>query len=232
MWWEFVYEPTTLFSLKASAATNSAGKALFCPSPYSVKMALLNAICTYDMVDTAIQYFDLIKSLKIEFALSEYIVLNNCFLRIVKKDDHPQDKQRDLFIHTVGFREYLYLSGNIKIGINSNLLKDEDNLNFLIHYLARINYFGKRGCFFQFKNVSDYPLQELTKEYSRELTDKNYFSDGRTKLLSKVDDFGPKVTFEKVSNFSKEKTDRILKIICLPFRVLKSNKNFSILKRT
>jgi hypothetical protein len=112
------------------------------------------------------------------------------------------------------------------------LLKDEDNLNFLIHYLSRINYFGKRGCFFQFKNVSDYPLQELTKEYSREITDNIFFNDGRSKILNKIDDFGLETTFENANNYSKEKTKRIPKIICLPYKVLKSNKNFTLLKRT
>ena len=48
MWLEIIYKPTSLFSLKLSSSTNSAGKTLPCPSPYSVKMALLNAIITYE----------------------------------------------------------------------------------------------------------------------------------------------------------------------------------------
>ncbi|MBN2571403.1 MAG: hypothetical protein JXA68_04690 [Ignavibacteriales bacterium] len=233
MWWEFVFEPTTLFSLKASDATNAAGKALLCPSPYAVKMALLNAICTYDKVDTAVQYFDLIKSLKIEFALPEYIVVNNCFLRIMQesRSETRQVNPNVMFKSTVAFREYLYLSGDIKIAINSDLLLEKHSLNFLKSYFAKINYFGKRGCFFQLKYFSDNAISELPTEYTRELTDKNYFSDGRANILSKVDDFGDKATFEKVNNFSKEKTDRVFKIICLPFKVFKSNKEFSILER-
>ena len=46
MWLAVSYQPTSLFSLKLSSATNSAGKSLPVPSPYAVKMALLNAIIT------------------------------------------------------------------------------------------------------------------------------------------------------------------------------------------
>jgi hypothetical protein len=234
MWWEFIYEPTTFFSLKASEATNSASKALLCPSPYSVKMALLNAICTYDTVATAIQNFELIKSLKMEFALPEYITVNNCFLRIMQ-ESRSEDRKvnpNKMFKSTVAFREYLYLCGDIKIAISSELLSEKDNLSFLIRYLARINYFGKRGCFVQLKNISDNPISILPNEYSRELADTNYFTDGRAKILNKVDDFGTKATFEKVSNFSNQNTDRISRIICLPYKVLKSNKNFTLLERS
>ncbi|MCK9425922.1 MAG: hypothetical protein M0Q21_07795 [Ignavibacteriaceae bacterium] len=234
MWWEFVYEPTTLFSLKASEATNAAGKALLCPSPYAVKMAILNAVCTYDSTETAIQYFDLIKSLKMEFALPEYIVVNNCFLRIMQESRSETRKENPniMFKSTVAFREYLYLPGEMKIAISSEALMEQQNLDFIRKYLAKINYFGKRGCFFQLKSFSDNPIDELSKEYSREIMDKNYFTDGRSKVLNKVDDFGAKATFGKVNNFSNEKTERISKIICLPFKVIKSNKNFTLLQRT
>ena len=234
MWWEFVYEPTTMFSLKASEATNAAGKALLCPSPYSVKMSLLNAVCTYDTTETAIQYFDLIKSLKMEFALPEYIVVNNCFLRIMQesRSENRKESPNIMFKSTVAFREYLYLPGEMKIAISSEALKEKQNLDFIRTYLAKINYFGKRGCFFQLKSFSDSPLTELSNEYSREIIDKNYFNDGRPKVLNKVDDFGAKATFRKVSNFSSEKTERISKIICLPYKIIKSNKNFSLLERT
>jgi len=40
------YMPTALFSLKDSNATNSGAKALFLPSPYAIKMAILNQAIT------------------------------------------------------------------------------------------------------------------------------------------------------------------------------------------
>lgn len=40
------YIPTSLFSLKDSNSTNSGAKSLFLPSPYTVKMAILNQAIT------------------------------------------------------------------------------------------------------------------------------------------------------------------------------------------
>lgn len=45
------YLPTALFSLKDSNSTNSGAKSLFLPSPYSIKMALLNQIITIEGVE-------------------------------------------------------------------------------------------------------------------------------------------------------------------------------------
>ena len=43
MWMVARYAPTALFSLKPAAATSSGGKTLICPTPFSIKMALLDA---------------------------------------------------------------------------------------------------------------------------------------------------------------------------------------------
>ena len=233
MWWEITYEPTSLFSLKASEATNAASKSLLCPSPYSVKMALLNAVCTYDSIKAAEDNFDLIKRLNMEFALPEYIVTNNCFIRVMQESRSETRKENPniMFKSTVAFREYLYLSGHIKIAVSRSPNLAEDELKFLKKYFAKINYFGKRGCFFQFKEISSSRIEELTSEYSREITDNNYFSDGRPKILNRVDDFEANVTFASVSNYTKEKTQRISRIICLPYQVIKSSKSFTLLKR-
>ena len=41
MWWITNFEPVTMFSLKAAAATSTGGKSLLLPTPFSFKMALL-----------------------------------------------------------------------------------------------------------------------------------------------------------------------------------------------
>jgi len=149
MWFEFVYQPTTLFTLKASDATNSAGKSLLSPSPYAVKMALLNAICTFDSVSAAAeQHFVLIRDLEIQFALPEYIAVNNCFIKIIKEDDHPRGPE-DLFKSTVAFREFVYFSGELKIAVKLPPNFIQSQIEFLKRYFVRINYFGKQASLYQ-----------------------------------------------------------------------------------
>ena len=233
MWWEIEYQPTTLFSLKKSEATNAAGKSLLLPSPYSVKMALLNAICTYDTIELAKENFELIKDLQMEFSLSEYIVVNNCFIRIMQESRAETRKENPniLFKSTVAFREYLFYSGKIKIAFKDPT-RNVEKLTFLKKYFYKINYFGKRSCFFQMISFSENPLNELPQDYSRAINDLAYLSDGRQKILCKVDDFGKNVSFENVSSFSDEKTERISKVICLPYKSTKSNKNFTLFERS
>ncbi len=45
MWLTSEYVATALSSLKASSATSSGGKALLAPTPYALKMALLDVAC-------------------------------------------------------------------------------------------------------------------------------------------------------------------------------------------
>lgn len=203
MWIEFVFQPTSLFSLKASDATNSASKSLLSPSPYSVKMALLNAICTFDSVKTAERYFTFIRDTEMQFSLPEFIVVNNCFIKIVKKDDHPK-KPEDLFISTVAFREFVYFSGEIKIAVKIQENSTVEQIEFLKSNFCKINYFGKRASFFQFTKWTDEPIYELPIEYSRGIDDP-LFKDNRHKIIMKVDDFSPDITFNSVNSYSNEK---------------------------
>ncbi len=229
MWLEFIYQPTTLFTLKASDATNSAGKSLLNPSPYAVKMALLNAICTFDSVSVAEDNFDLIRDLEIQFALPEYIAVNNCFIKIIKKDDHPKGPE-DLFKSTVAFREFIYFAGDLKVAVQLPANFTQSQVDFLNRYFLRINYFGKRASFFQLISIPQDSISELGHEYSRDIKDKS-FHDGRAKILMKVDDFDNDIKFENVNTYSDKKTKRVSKIIFLPFNMVKANKNFTILQR-
>jgi hypothetical protein len=228
MWLEIVYKPTSLFSLKQSNATNSAAKTLLCPSPYAVKMALLNAIITYDSVEIAKKYFNSIKELEMQFYLPNEVVVSNCFVKILKeKRSESRVNEWDTYQSTVAFREYAHLNEDLKIAINISEIKSE-NIEMFKKWFMRINYFGKRGCFFQFTKTVEteiLPLgysQNLGSEIPR-LTSSN--------IMLLMDDFGKKDTFDKVNTYSLDKTDRSPKIFLFPYQIVKSNKNFTLYRR-
>ena len=232
MWLELVYKPTSLFSLKQSSATNSAAKTLLCPSPYAVKMALLNAIITYDSLEAAQKHFNLIKDLEMRFCLPKTISVNNCFLKIKKKKrSDSRGNEKGTFQSTVAFREYVYLDGYLKISVN---LQENNNngaeTDLLKRWCPRINYFGKRGCFFQFLRFNPEEIHHLSKEYSKILNSENLDLDSPN-IIFPMDDFGKKATFDKVNTYSSSKTDRESKMFLFPYYVSKSNKNFTIYKR-
>lgn len=252
MWLKIKYSPTTLFSLKNSSATNSAGKSLLTPSPYSVKMALLNAIITYDSLDTAQANFSLIRDLEMRFSIPNSLIVNNCMIKIQKPKRHDISKkeksnlkekgfsedeikqlqrrrmEEDPIGDTVAFREYVYLNDNIEIAIDLNaeriILLEE--IEFLKKWFIHINYFGKKGCFFQF--ISADVVEEL--EESKFCT---IISDGfKSGVFMKMDDVDKKADFESMNNYnSKKKAKRINTIYTFPISIKKTSKTYSFYER-
>lgn len=226
------YLPTALFSLKDSHSTNSGAKSLFLPSPYSVKMALLNQIITIEGVETFNQrevevtkgkkkkielqeaeFFEKIRDAKISYYLQQGsgFCVNNTFVKILK----PAREEAG-FQETVSFREYIQITQPIEI-IFENL--DESAASYLKKFLHKINYFGKRGCFFQFLEYNDNPSVANVLQFDSK--------KGLTGILQKYDDFDEQVTFEMVNNYSGKSTKRKEEIWVLPLKSKSSSKSYS-----
>lgn len=209
------FRPTTLFSLKDSNSTNSGAKALFLPSPYSIKMAIINQAITCGNIDfNDKKVFEKVRDVKISYFLAGNYCVNNCFIKILKP------KRDDVgFQETVAFREYIYISNDIVIIFE---VADETHKQIWQNYLHRINYFGKRGCFFQFIEYSDNPPESNVLEFNS----KNIAEIGG--ILQQYDDFDPKATFDNVNNYSSVAAKRSQRIFILPLTFKKSSKNYSL----
>lgn len=232
MWIEVHYKPTTLFSMKLSSATNSAAKSLPCPSPYAVKMALLNAIITYESIDRVMKYFSLIRDMDMRFALPDKWVVNNCLVRILKDNDHakPEEKILKPFKQTVAFREYVYLSDTLKIAIKLTQSQDmfrKVNVRLLEKWFSRINYFGKRGCFFQYEGYDE--LSELSDDYSS-IMGSETLAPG---IMFPLDDVSGDAQLKNMNNFDYSTKDakRIKRIYIFPYRQISVNKNYTCYER-
>ncbi len=214
-----IFQPTTLFSLKDSNSTNSGAKSLFIPSPYAIKMAILNQAITIDGIDFGIgkeknKWFHIVRDTEITYFLNGSFCVNNCFVKILK----PSRSKPGEVQETVSFREYIHINEPIEIIFS---LKNKGEAAFLKQYIHRINYFGKRGCFFQFL------------EYKEATSEPNVDTFGATipsteGLLQQFDDFGEKFLFEHVNNYggkSSNKRQNVIKI--LPLLRQSSSKSFT-----
>lgn len=224
-----IFQPTTLFSLKESNSTNSGAKSVLLPSPYAIKMALLNQIITLEGVDfvkdlekangkfaNVSKFFKFIRELQIDYHISNEnaFVVNNSFVKILKPERDDPGFQR-----TVSFREYVYIKGNLELIFTA---KSEEQANFLKKYIHKINYFGKRGSFFQF---IEYRTQ------SSETNVKTFDSKGLgAGMLQSYDNFDKEVTFEQVNNYSSSATKRKQEIKIIPVSLAGTSKGFSIYK--
>jgi hypothetical protein len=216
-----IYKATALFSLKNSNSTNSGAKSLLLPSPYSLKMALINqAISVGGDLDNLnsknSSMFQIIRDIKVSYYLAPntYFSISNSFIKILKPD-----RDGDGFKPTVAFREFIHVSNSIEIIIETQNIECKI---YLQKYLHKINYFGKRGSFFQFISYSDTPNTANVTLFNP----KSQIGG----LLQEYDDFNPKATFDSINNYSPTKTKRDKHLLCIPVQLLSSSKSYSIYK--
>lgn len=210
-----IYQPTNLFSLKESNSTNSGAKSLLIPSPYSIKMALFNQAITIDGKEVfegkKSKEFAFIKDAQISYRVSGSFCVNNCFVTI-----QSYRNERKEFTGKPSFREYIYLSDNIEIIFD---VKDDEAKQYLQKYLHRINYFGKRGCFFQFVGYRANPSEPNIKEFN--------VSDFSAGILQEFDDISLKAQFKNIDNFDSFSAQREKKILVIPVRNENSSKSYT-----
>lgn len=227
MWLIINYKPINLFSLKDSRATSMGGKSLISVSPYAVKMAIISNYIQLYSVEDLEDNFDWIKGLAIKTKLPKDIVVNNCFLRIqkLKREENKKDTDDSIFQSSVAFREYIYFGGNLEMAINIKRLS-KDQIDKLETVLMHINYFGKRGSFFQIIPLEGKFFKEsgdLEDGFGEELSKSKYLNG----LVYLMDDFGSKIkSFDNVNSYSKSSTDRLPVKYCFPYGLVSSSKSY------
>ncbi len=227
-WLTVSYQPVSLFSLKRSDATSMAARSNFVPTPYSIKMALLKVLLE-NQGNTHESDFDVwiknefawIRDLQIYVSPPERLVVNrNGYkLRYYDQTTDKVDKNRTTVAMQDGFvfREWVFQEGLLKICCGETDKSKE--LEFLF---SQINYFGKRGCFFQY-------LPDQTEETANAL----FLSEpdlGFT--IQPMDDLGEKTTFSKINPFSTQKAalekDRVIKPGFLPLKLIATSTRYDL----
>jgi hypothetical protein len=215
------YLPTSLFSLKDSNSTNSGAKSLFLPSPYAIKMAILNQAITIggeleELEKKKSLHFSFVRDAKVSFYIEadSFFAVNNSFIKILKPA-----RDGGGFGQTVAFREYLYLSKPLEIIFE---VESNEQMEYLKKYLHKINYFGKRGCFFQFVEYMEAPNEANVLKFNVE---KMPFG-----IMQEYDDFDSKMSFDNVNSFSLSITKRKKEILVIPIKQSSSSKSFSLYK--
>jgi len=207
-----IFKPTALFSLRDSNSTSSGAKSLFLPSPYAIKMAFLSQAISLggENFNVNKKKFEIVRDAVINYFIKGNFCVNNCFIKIQKQRDNEPFKS------TVSFREYVFLDNTIEIIFNVN---NNENTVFLKQYLHTINYFGKRGCFFQFIKYNDNPPNSNV-----EIFDVKKISPG---ILQEYDDFDTKFTFDNVNSYSETNVKRNKEILTIPLQNVSSSKSYT-----
>ena len=236
MWWITTYEPVTMFSLKAAAATSTGGKSLLLPTPFSFKMALLNTVIQLEGIDAGTRLWPAIRDGKIAIHGPDQIAVNNTFTKILKPSRGQPSFDPDTGIlqvmgRSIGFREYVQWHGETRIAFEPSAKNDA---NWAL-WTTQIHYLGKRGGFIQSTGEFD-EKEELSPEFTL-LGDSGQQSD-RFSLdgtLQVMDDCGDNLSFDEVNIYSNKSmrlgTHRVLRTVILPYRMARSSRGYTLYER-
>lgn len=243
-WVVATYLPVALFSLKSALATASGGKTLLVPTPYAIKMALLDVAIRSRGVAAGRRTFPLIRDLRVALDPPVRLVVLNSFGKVrrpleLKDASKAEQKVRDArergaypFQPTIAYREYVQFGGPFRIAVGTDAASDKD-LADLGSLLGLVNYLGKRGGFIQLAGPAivgtslDARFVELTTAQAT-----SFAIDGTMQTL---DDCGSRLTFERANIYSSERItlgqDRVLRHIPLPLRLERSSRGYSLYRR-
>lgn len=236
MWLIAEYQPITLFSFRSGMATSSGGKTLFLPTPFAIRTALLDAAIRTNGLAAGPAAFERIKRLSIAVRPPERVVVTNLFAKILKPT--RQEEAEEAMGRTIAFREYAQLEGVVALAFGV----DEEFKEQLKQLLPQVNYFGKRGCFFQLRDVpreSDglpvgfCALDGMSLPCQGDM--RGHPETFPLGIVQAMDDWGETLTYDKVNVYSSEKIvlgkDRIRKSVVLPYRLVRASKGFSYYER-
>jgi len=238
MWTIASYQPVAIFSLKPAAATSSGGRTLICPTPFAIRMSLLDAAIRTRGLATGQRLWPLIRGLRLKVRLPPTLTVINTFTKIVRpKKAGPSDDDGTGLItpltNTIAYREYVAFGGDIGLAAqpsSGDALPDE-----AVALFAHLTYLGKRGSFLQLLALPATTESEpdATEGWTLISKDQNSFAIGGT--LQMLDDCSDNMTFEQVNIYSSNRItlgkERILRHIVLPYRLARSSRGFSLYER-
>jgi hypothetical protein len=234
MWLIAEYQPVGLFSLKHALATSSGGKSLLVPTPFALKMALLDAACRLWGVTKAKTLWPALRDLPVALRPPERAVVTNLFTKILKPRRNPAKpgtRHAGPLGKTIAFREYVWGKGNLSIALE---VRESEQISTISDLFLQINYLGKRGGFVQLLRQPE-AVNNLPEGFARlNPTESQVVFDSRG-LLQILDDCGPEMTFEHANIYSGKRItlgkERILHHVVLPYRLARSSKSYSLYER-
>jgi hypothetical protein len=219
MWIIADYEPVAAFGLRPSNTTSSGGKSLVIPTPYAIKMALMDRMIRFEGLAYAVAWFPLVRDLTIWLQVPLAVAVNRTFQKILRPGGNP-------WTETIAQREYVFHSGTMRVAFE---LHEADFVDDLADVLPAVNYFGRKGGFMQFAGLTT--QEEAPPDDPTSFTDISQPSTGLGfGFLQRMDNMHAEATFEDVSTFDNPRSDggRVSYNVILPYRLAHHGFNHTV----
>lgn len=228
------YRPTSLFSLRMTHATSKGGKTLLVPTPYAVKLALIDACFRLfpaaEAQEQARNVFELIKAREVRFRPPDHCLVQNTFFKVKQEE---RDGPGGTYTSTIAYREYCYFKGELAVAVDVTGMA-EARRKTLVRLAPCINYLGKRGSFMQFVSIKIHD-GSLPPGYSCP-ENKADIANGGYASTNYLDDFGEALIkdadgFSRISSYGGKPSAlgkyRVLIRTLLPYRYVSGGKHFT-----
>jgi hypothetical protein len=198
------FYPCALFSLKLSFATSSVGKTSPVPTPYAIKMALVDAAFRLGWPDPRVnQLMHQLRATDVRVSPPQRSVVTNTFVKVRQEPKNPTAENP--YISGIAYRELICHEGLWRWGFDIRG-KPEGFQEELSALLAHVSYVGKRGSFIQFVGVEGAAV--LDSSFTQPLEPGQPWTLPRGAHVLVLDDFGPEADLETLSSFSRGKQVR------------------------
>jgi len=198
------YKPTALFSLKISLATSSVGKTLVIPTPYAIKMGLVDAAFRAGLSDQ--ECAGLLKRLipvEVRIAPGNRTLVTQTFLK-VRQESRDPDPLRP-YSSTISYREVAHQSDAWRWAFDLAAC-DHATAQRMVELFPHISYIGKRGSFVQFRGCGR--VVALGTEFTQPVPRGGSWSPPERAHIVPLDDFGPDADLETLSSFTQKRPKR------------------------
>ncbi|MCS7222782.1 MAG: hypothetical protein RML36_03970 [Anaerolineae bacterium] len=234
------YQPTGLFSLKHGDATSTGGKSLLVPTPFAIRTALLDVAIRVDGIAAGPRAFAHIKALRLAMRPPAYAAVTSTFVKILKPERDADVRGRKMQ-QTIAFREYVHLAGELALAFGG----PTKTLTAVEPWLQQVNYFGKRGSFYQLLGPPEsiYTETEALPTGFIELRGPDLMRGGTPSafplgILQRLDDWGEELTFTKVNIYARARDasiklgrERVRMDVVFPYTLVISGRGFALYRR-
>jgi hypothetical protein len=234
------YIPVSLFSLRMTHATSKGGKTLVVPTPYSLKMTLLDACFRRFPQEEAGKraegVFQLLKWREMRVRPPKQCVVNNTF---VKALDWDRDAEKGPFRQTIVYREFAFFEGDeLLVALGADGLSEAER-SLMGELFAHVNMLGKRGGFWQFNGLEEAD-GNLPFGFTVPRSDATLEQIATYEMTQALDEFGEalceaKDGFDRVSTYGEGTIrlgeQRVLVPVAVPYRRRGASRHYTWYER-
>jgi hypothetical protein len=204
-WLIFRYSPVALFALKTSRATSTAGKSLLIPTPYAIKMAFVDASLRHRLTDRPDWLVRELARASVRVGVPQHACVTGT-IQTVRHETRDSERKRNpgipFYRSSIAMREVVHCRGMLRVAFDLATC-GEPLQALLLRTAPAINYFGRRGSFFQYRDSER--VTDLDSTFSEPGDPASAPAWGH---LATLDDFGPGATFAALNSFTSTPIER------------------------